>query len=129
MLVKINGKPYHAHRVALGAYSGGQIYSGLFVDHKNGIKNDNRKENLRWVSPAENRKNIVHAGCAGMPACAGYEFNGNSFESWRAVANAFSLQYKNLCFWVKAHKDELNAKALIYKNRSGNAVKVAIKQQ
>ena len=43
---------------ALYEYSGEEGYKqGLYVDHKNTIRNDNRAENLHWVTPKGNANN------------------------------------------------------------------------
>ncbi len=47
---------YHVHRVIWEMHKG-PIGSGLEVDHINHIKNDNRIENLRLISHAENTRN------------------------------------------------------------------------
>lgn len=51
----INGKRNHLmlHRLIMNLYS----KSKLFVDHINGIKTDNRKSNLRIVTPQQNTLN------------------------------------------------------------------------
>lgn len=45
------GKTYRVHRLVMLTFIG---KSDLFVDHINNIPNDNRLENLRYVTPKEN---------------------------------------------------------------------------
>jgi hypothetical protein len=45
-----------AHRL-IWEYVNGPIPDGLFIDHINGIRNDNRIDNLRLVTTAENSQN------------------------------------------------------------------------
>ncbi len=54
--VMINQKSYSAHRV-IWTYLYGYIPDGFVIDHRNGIRNDNRLKNLRCVTPAENQQN------------------------------------------------------------------------
>lgn len=55
--VKVGGVEYYAHRLAFliqtGSFPRGQ------VDHINGIRSDNRWDNLRSASVSENRRNTV----------------------------------------------------------------------
>lgn len=53
--VKIGSKKYSAHRLVAIAFCEGNI-EGFVVNHKNGKRDDNRAENLEWVSQSENAK-------------------------------------------------------------------------
>ena len=52
-----NKKFHHVHRLVAFEFCEGHK-EGLFVNHKNGIRNDNRAENLEWVTHQEN---LIHA--------------------------------------------------------------------
>lgn len=52
---KIDGKEWHMHRLIL-ARSGANI-KGRLCDHRNRDRTDNRRSNLRLVSPAQNQYN------------------------------------------------------------------------
>ena len=47
------------HRLVLSAFSG---MVGEFVNHKNGVKDDNRIENLEWCTKSENTKHAFKMG-------------------------------------------------------------------
>ncbi|UYU30300.1 NUMOD4 domain-containing protein [Siccibacter colletis] len=53
--VKIFGKKFSVHRMVAMAFCLG-YEEGLHVNHKNGVRDDNRAENLEWVTPSENVK-------------------------------------------------------------------------
>lgn len=52
--VSILNKYYMVHRLVLEAFSPIEDSDNLSVDHINGIRDDNRLENLRWMSLEEN---------------------------------------------------------------------------
>lgn len=52
--VELDGKKLAVHRLILQTFNPIENYELLTVDHINGIRNDNRLENLRWCSMEEN---------------------------------------------------------------------------
>ena len=57
LIVKIKGRQFKAHRI-IWFLCRGKFPDGM-IDHINRVRNDNRIENLRDVSPAENIKNTA----------------------------------------------------------------------
>ena len=55
--VHLKGKKYKAHRLIWKWYYGEDIPEGMEIDHINRKPADNRIENLRLVTPYENRQN------------------------------------------------------------------------
>jgi hypothetical protein len=52
-------KTYAAHRLVWETFNG-PIPEGLQINHKNGVKTDNRLENLELCTPSENTRHAVH---------------------------------------------------------------------
>ncbi|MBC8445739.1 MAG: HNH endonuclease [Chloroflexi bacterium] len=69
---------FQVHRLVLLAFVGTPLYSSIQANHKNGNRNDNRVENLEWVTPKENREHAIkHLGANFGKANRG-EHNGQS---------------------------------------------------
>lgn len=80
--VTINGlsKTVLVHKLVAETYLTTK-YWGLTVNHKNGIKSDNRVENLEYISPAEN---VQHAFKIGLnKICKPIVIDGQHFYSQR----------------------------------------------
>lgn len=66
--VSISGKVFHVHRLVAQAFCSG-FAEGLIVNHINGIRNDNRSENLEWVTYRQNQLHRYVIG--GVGSCLG----------------------------------------------------------
>ena len=52
----VDGKPVHEHRIVWEKHNG-PIPKGMQIDHINRVRDDNRIENLRLVTPQQNHFN------------------------------------------------------------------------
>jgi hypothetical protein len=62
--IGINGKYYMAHRIAWVIVTGS--WPEYQIDHKNGMKSDNRWTNLREATSAQNKHNTEHRNNSGL---------------------------------------------------------------
>ena len=52
--VSLNNVNYNVHRLVLQSWQPNEDFENQVVDHINGIRSDNRLENLRWASAEQN---------------------------------------------------------------------------
>jgi hypothetical protein len=86
--INIDGKSFKIHRLVAEAYIEKNIYIKTEVNHINGIKYDNRVDNLEWVT---HKENVQHAFDTGLttPLCG--ENHPNSRVTQDIVDYVFKL--------------------------------------
>lgn len=60
-LVRVKAFTRTVHRLVAIAWLGNAPFPGAVVNHKNGIRNDNRVENLEWCSHRENVRHAIYS--------------------------------------------------------------------
>lgn len=58
---KVNSRRTTVHKIVMLAFIGHRS-PGMQINHRNGIKTDNRLENLEYVTPSENKKHAFRTG-------------------------------------------------------------------
>jgi len=83
--IKVNGKKYAAHRLAW-LYVYGKFPNNM-IDHINGIRHDNRIENLRDVTSEINQQNQIKPRSKNSSNFLGVNFEKN-LGKWKAQIQA-----------------------------------------
>ncbi|EKL2214131.1 HNH endonuclease [Salmonella enterica] len=105
--VRLNGRTHGVHRIVWEMHHG-KIQDGMEIDHNNGIRDDNRIENLNLVTSQENNKNMKipshnKSGVIGVSFC---KRTGKWFASIRVnKKEVFLGRYSDINDAAKARKD------------------------
>lgn len=90
----ICGKMYSAHRLVYETFVG-KIPEGMIIDHINGIRDDNRVENLRCITQSENAMNAQLNGHKCQHKVGKYEINSDvlikEYPSFAAAAREMGV--------------------------------------
>lgn len=89
----INGisKRFRVHRLVAIAFIPNSDIKKIYINHRNGIRNDNRVENLEWCTPAENIRHAYNTGLAqptNSRKVACYDMNGNLINKFNSITEA-----------------------------------------
>lgn len=110
IVVQYHGRQEKAHRL-IYAHVHGPLAPWMEIDHRNGIKNDNRIMNLRWVDRSGNTQNLHRAKKNNKSGFLGISWNANK-EKWYASIMAGKKRHFLGYFDdpVVAHQTYLKAK-------------------
>lgn len=90
MCVRLNGKTYQLHKVILIAHCEcPDTIKNPVVNHKNGIKTDNRLDNLEWTTASKNNKHAYDTGLhSGRRRVIQYDIQGNELARFESASDA-----------------------------------------
>lgn len=93
-VLQINGKNLRAHRIIWEMHNG-KIPKGIEIDHINHDRLDNRLENLRLVTPSENRHNQTMRtdNTSGLTGVSWYKRRGKWLARLRVNGKGRHLGY------------------------------------
>lgn len=120
------GEHYRAHILICRAFNGLPPEGKPFVDHINRIRDDNRPDNLHWVSRSENRANAADVDRSiekyGARECEDRAaYNRGIYKCNEAVRQT---QIARVRKWQQNNKEKVNAAAraryAAKKNQGGN---------
>jgi len=76
------------HKLVAESFLEKPLGNNIVVNHKNGVKNDNRLENLEWVTQQENIQHAWKNGLASAKKVNQYSIEGIFIKSFDSVKDA-----------------------------------------
>lgn len=131
----LNNKTYWVHKiVAIQWIENDDPEHKIQVDHINHIPDDNRLENLRWITPSDNQKNTTrHNGVVyefeeelGDQAFEVTEYNGHEFEDLWFDPESDCFYYYTGAQYREMHYEKTSACSLRIKVYDVNHVRTSI---
>ena len=107
--VRINGVGYLVHRV-IWVYTHGDIPDDVEIDHRNGIRHDNRIANLRLADHTGNRENLQRAHSNNKTCSLGVSYNSKTGK-YRARIGTGGESHHLGHFKTEAEADAIYKKA------------------
>lgn len=93
--INVKGKMYSVHLLIYETFVD-KVPKGYVLDHINGIRDDNRLDNLKCVTQSENMFNAQRNGHKGQHRVAQYDLDMNfikEFPSFSAAAKEYGVTY------------------------------------
>ena len=85
----INNKSkwYYVHRIVAETFILNSKHKPQ-INHKNGVKTDNRVENLEWCTNSENQIHAYKNGLKSTQKVNQYDLKGNFIKTWNSIYEA-----------------------------------------